>query len=174
MPQLISLKTALLMLCLVGATACQQQDPVEEAELATTQPSAVILLDEHNVKEFSTVFAEQYQLMLDELLHGFNEAKEKEDSHIFVSYRNFHWTPSYIEKKEYYQRVREKNLAYLSHSPVRRLFDRFDRLIYIGLDLKHGLNDNDQVLLRKTFYIIDKDKREIEAVLKLIANAEQS
>lgn len=173
MPQLISLKTTLLILPLIAATACQQQDSVDEAEQVTTQPSAVIQLNDHNVKEFSITLAEHYQLMLDELLHGFNEAKEKDDSHIFVSYRNFHWTPSYIEKKEYYQQIREKNLVYLANSPARRLFDHFERLIYIGLDLKHGLNDNDQALLRKTFVIIDNDKREIEAVLKLIANSQQ-
>lgn len=165
------MKIILILVSLFALASCQQQDSSKQAELDSVKPLAIIQLNDHNIEEFSLIFAEHYQLMLDELLHGFNQAKEEDDSHIFVSYRNFHWTPNYIEKKEYYQAVLEQNRTYVTQSPVRPLFDHFERLIYIGLDLKHGLNDNNEALLRKTFFIIENDKKDIEAILKRVANS---
>lgn len=165
------LKILLLVLSPLVLISCQQQDTTEEQQQTNDKPT-IIEINDQNVEEFSIIFAEHYQLMLDELLHGFNEARNEDDSHVFVSYRNFHWTPKYIEKKEYYQLVLKKNQAYIARSPVKRLFDHFEQLIYIGLDLKHGLADNDETLLRKTFVIIDHDKQDIAAILKRIANSQ--
>jgi hypothetical protein len=161
------MKILVILLSFLTLIACQQES-AEPLEQNASQPS-IIQLNDQNIEEFSLIFAEQYQLMLDELIHGFNEAKEQNDSHLFVSYRNFYWTPKYIERKDYYQAVRERNSLYLVSSPADSLFDHFEKLIYIGIDLKHGLNKKDDALLRKTFAAIDKATQDIKTTLARIA-----
>jgi hypothetical protein len=142
--------------------ACNKSsDDSEVAEVIVEVPT----LNDQNIKEFTIKMAKDYNASLDSLVTEFNAAKKEGNEYQFVNYRNYTWTPNYIEKKDYYQNVLAHNSAYLSKSPTRILFDKFEYLIYTGIELKSVLLDEDNVKLQEQLAAITKDKAIVDGLI---------
>ena len=156
-----NLNYVLLCLCMsLFITACGGDKAPEE-----TTPEMIVLNDD-NITVFTLRFAKEYIHTLNKLISGFHEAKKSNSSYNFVLYRNKTWTPEYIERKHYYEAILKNNSAYIATSPVKPLFDKFSSLIFIGINLKNGLLDQDQDKLQKTMITIEEDKAVVKAIIK--------
>tara|TARA_R110001606_G_scaffold361754_7_gene515437 strand:+ start:359219 stop:359722 length:504 start_codon:yes stop_codon:yes gene_type:complete len=143
--------------------ACDQN--AEDSKVTEVEVVAPTLSDK-NIQSFTLKMAEDYNANLDSLMVGFHQAKKEDDAYKFVNFRNQQWTPNYIKQKDYYQTVLARNAAYLSNSPSRPLFDKFESLIYIGINLKNALLDDDNVKLQAQFAEIKKDKAIVNRLIK--------
>jgi hypothetical protein len=123
-------------------------------------------LNDQNIKDFTIKMAMDYNDLLDSLLAEFNVANKARDEYRFVNFRNHTWTPNYIKQKDYYQNVLANNSIYLSKSPTRILFDKFEYLIYIGIELKNVLLDEDDVKLQEQLTAITKNKATVGELIK--------
>jgi hypothetical protein len=124
------------------------------------------ILDDSNVKEFTLNFAHDYYSQLEDLVNTLNTYQQSGDSFGFVRYRNNVWTPKYIAKKDFYHNVLEQNQVYVSKTTIKPLFDRFENLIYIGINLKNAFLDDNKVLMTETLTEISHDKEIVGSVLK--------
>ncbi len=140
------LKLVFLIALSVAVTGCNEQnkDTTSKAENPT-----IPVLNKTNIRAFSLNLQQDYDLSLNSLIEQFNLAQENGDSYSFVSYRNHKWTPVYMEKKDFYAAVFNQNKAYLETSSIAPLFNLFESLIYVGLNLKHGLLDNDKTVIEQ-------------------------
>lgn len=143
--------------------ACNENsDDSDVIEIAVEVPT----LSDKNIKDFTIKMVKDYNVILNSLLVEFNSAKKEGNEYQFVNFRNYTWTPNYIRQKNYYQSVLAHNAAYLSKSPSRVLFDKFEYMIYIGIDLKHALLDKDDVKLHEQLVVINKDKNIVNGLIK--------
>lgn len=124
-------------------------------------------LTDTNIKGFTINMAKDYNALLNSLVVAFNKAQKNEDDvYKFVDYRNVTWTPKYIKKKDYYQKVLAHNASYLSKSPSKPLFGVFENLIYIGVHLKNALLDKDDEKLKEQIAQMKKDKAIVNRIIK--------
>jgi hypothetical protein len=143
--------------------ACNKSsDESEFTEVIVEVPT----LNDQNIKDFTIKMAKDYNDLLDSLLLEFNVAKKAGDEYRFVNFRNHTWTPNYIEQKNYYQNVLAHNSSYLAKLPTRILFDKFEYLIYIGIELKNVLLDEDDVKLQEQLAAITKNKATVDGLIK--------
>lgn len=143
-----------LFLVACGDTATQEE-VVEIPELNAA-----------NLDEFTLTFANTYLHTVETLLTEFKKHKKADTPHGFVQYRNHQWTPAYIEKKDYYLAVIEKNRAFLETTKVKPLFNKFDNLIYYGIDLKRSLLEKDRKLLDETVAALNEQEAIVATVIK--------
>ena len=52
-----------------------------------------------------------------------------------------------------------------------QLFDPFERLIYIGIDLKKGLLNNNQKQIKSAYADLNQDRKVVEKILTLAPKA---
>lgn len=107
-------------------------------------------LNKTTIGRFSLQFEKDYDDALNNLIKQFKIDQKNDDVYNFIDYRNIKWTPAYINKKTFYTAVFNKNKGYLEKSPIAPLFNQYEYLIYIGINLKHGLLDNDKTLIEQT------------------------
>lgn len=143
--------------------ACNKNS--EESEVTVVEVDVPTLSDT-NIKEFTNKMVKDYNASLDSLLAEFKEAQKEDNEYRFVNFRNQTWTPNYIERKDYYQNVLALNSAYLAKSPTSVLFDKFEYLIYTGIELKNALLDKDDVKLQQQLTAINKDKTIVNGLIK--------
>lgn len=141
----------LLLMITVTMNACSEPpaEPVVKVE--------IIILDNGNISAFKQQLLQDYVTTRNELLNQFKAFKKANDPYAFVQYRNFEWTPNYIEKKDYYQAVLKKNKAYIDKVSLKPLFLKFDNLLIIGVNLKNALLESDDELLKSTYAQIKAD-----------------
>ena len=149
--------------------ACGENGNNPENKTSPEVTEAVVkipLLNANNINDFTHDFANNYLRMVDKLLTSFYKYKETDDPYGFAQHRNFHWTPQYIEKKEYYLATFEQNRAFLDSSKIKPLFILYEELIFHGLDLKHGFLDKNQPLLVKTIAKLQQEKIVVNRLIK--------
>ena len=155
--------TLCFLVCLSGCDS-SEKSPKE------TKFKEAITLNDDNLNAFTIEFANHYLTTLKGLTDAYQKAKKSGDSFSFIQYRNYEWTPDYVEKKHYYQAVQEKNEAFLSNTPTQKLFAPFERLIFVGIELKKGLSTNDKTLIKKAYTTIKKDHHIVKTVLATSQN----
>jgi hypothetical protein len=154
------LRLLTLFILSIAVTGCDNQ--TENAETAEAAPLEIIVLDDSNVDVFRETFIQDYIELRNELLTQFKVFKKANDPYKFAQYRNYQWTPRYIEKKNYYQAVLNKNRAYIDKKALKPMMLRFENLLYIGVNLKNALLDDNTELLKSTYAEIKADKAIID------------
>ena len=150
----------LLALCISFAlTSCSKEDATEK-----TKPA--IVLNDANIKQFTQTLAKDYTNTQKTLLDAFYSHQKENDALGFTKFRNYTWTPVFIEKKIYYQAVLNKNRDYITKKSIKPLFLRFENLIYIGINLKKGLLNEDQDLIKSTLAEAAVDKKIVSSLAK--------
>lgn len=134
----------------------------------TSNKTEIPVLTKDNINEFTLTFADTYLDTVDSLLTEFKKYKKKDDPYGFAQYRNYVWTPEYIEKKNYYLATVEKNRVFLEKSKIKPLFNKFDNLIYYGIDLKRSLLEKDRKLLDETVAKLKEQEAVVNAVIKSV------
>lgn len=155
----------LLMLCL-WLSACDQLDLTPKPSSLTNTSNDLIQLNSNNIDTFTIEFAQTYLSTLNELLVAFKKYNNPDSSYQFVQFRNNQWTPQYIKNKNHYQAVLQHNASFLEQSTSRPLFDHFEGLIYIGLDLKKGLLDGRPALIKQALKKAKRDRLQVNAILE--------
>lgn len=162
--QLVSTKYLLNIFLIVTMglflTACDKSG--QETEKA----KPILTLSDANVKQFKIDFYKDYVKTQKELLDAFHRHQKAGDSFGFTEFRNVVWTPAFIEKKDSYQAILDKNRTYIDASSIKPMFLRFENLIYIGINLKNGLLDGDQELLSTTLAEAVADKKTVKAIAR--------
>jgi len=154
--------TLFLSLCLsLTLVSC---DNGSEKTVEKAKPIPV--LNDANVKQFTQALSKDYVETQTALLDAFYSHKKSGDSHGFTQYRNYTWTPVFIEKKDYYQAVLDKNRSYVTRKALKPAFIRFENLIYIGLSLKNGLLNDDQEMMQAALAEAKADKKLVQFVAK--------
>lgn len=138
----------------------------DDVELKSSVPDFILELSDDNMYEFTVRFAHDYLDMLDNLLNASIDYKLADDGDGLSAYRNQQWTPLYIEKKSYYQAVLQKNKPNIYRASIDPLFDKFDRLINISVNLKHAVRDHDDDRWEQTLAMIKRDKQVVRALIK--------
>ncbi|MDF1588586.1 MAG: hypothetical protein P1P93_05445 [Gammaproteobacteria bacterium] len=146
----------LIALLFIG---CNDNQPSE------TGHSSILTLDKSNIKTFASRCQKDYDSIHAGLIEHFNIAYKNNDGYGFADFRNNKWTPAYIEKKNFYADVYAHNEAFLKSSPIAPLFDRFDNLIYIGINLKNGLLNNDKELIDQTLAEAKVDQQLVHSIV---------
>lgn len=150
----------LVWICLsIILTACNNNDSSGEKPA-----QAVTQLNSSNIAAFTSSFKKDYDDNLNALLKEFKLAQQNNDEYSFVDYRNNKWTPAYISKKNFYAKVYEDNSTYLKTSPITPLFNHFENLIYIGLELKNGLLDKDQDAINRALADAKAQQKSVHAI----------
>lgn len=153
--------TITLVLVLSLLTACSDSNQQDKVTASTA-----IELDDSNINTFTVKTAKKYQTLASKLFKAFEQAQKANDEHSFIDYRNNVWTPKYIEYKQYLQKTQQSNKAYLADkTTTNRLFDAYENLIYIGLDLKNGLLNKDDEQIANAYKAYKKDQKNIKAIL---------
>lgn len=152
----------LMLFISVLLVACNKSS--DDSKVTEVEAEVPTLTDK-NIKDFTIKMAKDYNASLDSLLAEFNSAKKAGDEYQFVNFRNNTWTPNYIKHKDYYQNVLAHNSSYLAKSPSRVLFDKFEYLIYTGIELKNVLLDEDDIKLQAQLAAINKDKEIINGLI---------
>jgi len=143
--------------------ACNKSsDDAEVSKVIVEVPT----LNDQNIKDFTIKMAKDYNASLDSLVAEFNSAKKAGDEYQFIDFRNQTWTPNYIKQKDYYQNVLAHNSPYLSKSPTKILFEKYEYLIYTGIELKNLLLDKDDIKLQEQLAAIAKDKAVVDSLIK--------
>jgi len=131
------------------------------------RPDATLRLNNENINEFTGNFAHEYFDKLDRLLVAFETYKKADDSHGFIDFTNKAWDREYTNRNHYYQTVLEKNHLYISQKSIKPLFDKFEELLDIGLNLKYSLLNDDEAQSQTTLTTIKEDKRVVNTVIVL-------
>ncbi len=132
-------------------SGCQK----ETESSAPVEPAPVI--DQSNAKSFLKKLAADYLTLANSLQAKADFYKKNNDIHGFLTYRNREWTPNYTARKLFYEKTLQQNKSYLSQQKLEKPFDVFSSLIYIGLDIKHGLQNSDQQKLESTYKQLAND-----------------
>jgi len=138
----------------------------KSSEKAVEKAKPIIELNDTNVKKFTQSLTIDYVNTQKALIDAFYSHKKSGDSFGFTQFRNHKWTPNFVEKKDSYQAVLDKNRDYISKVGIKPLFLRFENLIYIGINLKNGLLNNDQDLMKATLAEAAADKKIVESFAK--------
>ena len=133
----------------------------------TEKSEVILLLNDENIDEFTVNFAYEYFDTLDRLVVAFRTYKQADDSHGFINFKNKAWNREYINRKRDYQTVLEKNRLYISKTSIKPLFDKFEALLYISLNLKDSLLNDSEAQSQTTLTTIKEDKRVVNAAIKL-------
>ncbi|MFW5425765.1 MAG: hypothetical protein ACKE8G_04425 [Methylophagaceae bacterium] len=158
-PTFYSLKSIFLWIGLsIILVACGQKPGPEKAEIPE--------LDDSNIHAFSLSLGKNYYSTANKLIAAFKAHKQSGDSYGFTQYRNGTWTPAYIKEKKFYQSVYQQNKAYINASNAKPLFLAYENLIYIGVDLKNSLLDENVELEKGALASLKQDKITIKAILK--------
>ena len=158
----------LLALCIsFTLTSCGKS-----SEDATEKVKPVIILNDANIKQFTQTLAKDYITTQKSLLDAFYSHQKSGNAYGFTQYRNSTWTPTFIEKKDYYQTVLNKNRDYITKKSIKPLFLRFENLIYVGVNLKIGLLDENQDLIKETLTEAAEDKKIVSTLTKQILQAQ--
>lgn len=166
---LFNFRTLLIGFCMsLILVACGGDDKNESSknEASTPVTEATLVLNADNIDKLSKQLAKDYFELIDDLLTSYKKYKKDEDGLAFSQYRNFHWTPAYMEKKNYYSAIYEQNKTVIEQSGLTPLFLNFENLIFHGINLKRSLLDNDQKLLTETMTQLKKDKATVSTVVK--------
>lgn len=159
------MKTKFLLLFVVffGLLAgCQS-----EVSSKASPPKAPPTINQTNDLAFIKKLANDYLQLAQDLETQSNYFESQNDLDGFLSYRNKEWTPNYMSKKLFYDKSFEKNATYISQQKLGKPFEVFSSLIYIGLDLKHGLQNEDATLLAKAYKLLKKDTEYMQQVKAL-------
>jgi len=130
----------------------------------TEKAKPIPTLSDANIKQFKVNFYNDYAKTQKALLDKFYSHQKAGDSYGFTQFRNVVWTPKFIEKKDAYQAILDKNRKYIDTTSIKPMFLRYENLIYIGINLKNGLLDGDQELLKTTLAEAAADKKIIKAI----------
>jgi hypothetical protein len=142
-------------------TACQKD--TESSHPAEAAPT----IDQTNVKPFLKKLAKEYILLANDLSTNSKTYFENDDLENFLIYRNKDWTPNYISRKLFYEKAFEHNKAYIQQHKLEKPFELFSSLIYIGLDIKHGFQNQDSNALNNALKRLDKELRYMEKIKAL-------
>jgi hypothetical protein len=142
-------------------TACQKD--TESSHPAEAAPT----IDKTNVKPFLKKLAKEYILLANDLSTNSKAYFENDDLENFLIYRNGEWTPNYISRKLFYEKTFEHNKAYIQQHKLEKPFELFSSLIYIGLDIKHGFQNQDSNALNNALKRLDKELRYMEKIKAL-------
>jgi len=137
-----------------------------DVELKSSVPDFILVLNDDNMHEFTVRFAHDYLNTLENLVNASTHYRLADDGDGLTTYRNQQWTPLYIEKKYYYQAVLQKNKPNIYRASIDPLFDKFDRLINISVNLKHAVLDRDDDRWQQTLAMIKRDKQVVTALIK--------
>lgn len=151
-----------LLLCFSISACDNANTPETSAEQPTQQQ--VITLSTDNINAYAQQLASDYLSRQASLLAAFHEAKSKDDAYSFVQFRNYQWTEDYIARKQQYVAVLEHNQAILDAHPAKNLFMAYQNLIYIGLELKNGLLDDDEAMQTKALADAEHDKQLVQGI----------
>lgn len=136
-------------------------------ESADTHPSRTIViptLTDGNIKAFIHSLSKDYKASSSSLVTAFNSYKDSGDSFGFTQFRNQKWTPEYMGKKRFYQAVYKQNKTYITNN-FTQLFLAYENLIYIGINLKNSLLDNNSALEKEAMASLKEDKA---TILKIV------
>jgi len=131
------------------------------------EPDDTLRLNNENINEFTANFAHEYFDTLDRLLVAFRTYKKADDSHGFIDFTNKAWDRKYTNRNHYYQTVLEKNRSYISQKSIKPLFDKFEELLDIGLNLKYSLLNDNEAQSQTTLITIKEDKRVVNTAIEL-------
>ncbi len=157
----MKLKILFFAISLILLTSCESHSEASPV----VEPAKVI--DQGTVKPFLVKLASDYLILANELEANSRRYEEHDDLEGFVRYRNREWTPNYTSKKIFYEHSFQKNEFYLQQHNLERPFEIFASLIYIGLDLKHGLQNHDQALTKKAHQLLLRDIQYMQKVKEL-------
>jgi hypothetical protein len=129
--------TLILLTSIICLTGCDSSQDSQE------QPTAIIKLNANNIGSFTERMANNYLRTQKSLVDAYSAAKKAHDPQSFIDYRNHQWTEQYIVEKDRYAAIYQSNKALINDHSSATLFLLYEDLIYIGLDLKNGLMDND-------------------------------
>jgi hypothetical protein len=148
----------LLTLFLLGCDSTNTPAPHSPKQNKATE------LSSKNINEYANEMVNSYISIQEQLLKHYQQAKESNNTYDFIQYRNHTWTPEYMSMKIRYSRDFEHNKAFLEKQPTAPLFAIYENLIYIGLDLKNGLLENDEARQEKALEEAKKDKQQVISI----------
>ncbi len=157
--------TFMILLTLFLVSACKQETPEEKAmRMAPT-------LTEQNVRKFVSIAGKDYDNILGQLETAYDKFKAEDDSLGFIGYRNTQWTWEYIELKRHYAAVLEKNRKFVASHSLQPVFDEYEGILNIGLDLKHALSEGNKRRERRAFESIRRGKIVMAKTLLKVSQA---
>ncbi|SFK03428.1 hypothetical protein [Methylophaga sulfidovorans] len=145
----------LFMLLLMGCDNANSPAPNSPKQHKATE------LSSKNINEYANEMANSYISIQEQLLKHYQQAKQSNNTYDFIQYRNHKWTPEYMSMKTRYSRDFEHNKAFLEKQPSAPLFAIYENLIYIGLDLKNGLLEDDEARQKTALEEAEKDKQQV-------------
>lgn len=145
----------LFMLLLMGCDNANSPAPHSPKQNKATE------LSSKNINEYANEMANSYISIQEQLLKHYQQAKQSNNTYDFIQYRNHKWTPEYMSMKTRYSRDFEHNKAFLEKQPSAPLFAIYENLIYIGLDLKNGLLEDDEARQKTALEEAEKDKQQV-------------
>ncbi|WP_261843188.1 hypothetical protein [Aliamphritea ceti] len=158
----------LILLTLLMVSACNQETAEEKAmRMAPT-------LTDNNVRKFVSIAGKDYDQILDRLEVAYDKYKAEEDSLGFIGYRNTKWTWEYIELKNHYAAVLKKNRKFVASHSLQPIFDQYEGILLIGLDLKHALTENNRRRERRAFESIKRGRIVMAKALLKVSQASAS
>lgn len=158
-PALMLLITLLFLPLLSGCS-----DETKEIKTADA-PLQTFHLNFENQSEFTTQLINDYLDSNEKLIRHYAGFRKAEDVQGFIAYRNESWTPEYMRRKEFYQRMLHRNKAYVYRHQINGLFDRFMALQKLSLHLKHSLQNSDANLAAQVMEKLAADERAVTAGL---------
>jgi hypothetical protein len=149
------LKVSILVFFALFLTSC---DDSSAPTLQTPKQHKLAELGNSNINAYTNEMVNNYIKIQNELIQHYQQAKQKNKPYEFIQYRNQTWTPEYISLKNKYSRDYEHNASFLKDQPSAPLFTVYENLIYIGLDLKNGLLENDEARQQSAMEAAQKDR----------------
>jgi hypothetical protein len=148
----------ILSIFLIGCD--KAEDPVSKEDPRLK----IVKLTKNNINAYSRQIARNYLDKQKSLLEAYQTAKKNDDVHSFVRFRNQEWSEDYVALRQAYTKVFKLNKEFLKTQPSAPLFGLYENLMYIGLDLKNGLLENDEARQKKA---IEAAKQERQMVINI-------
>ena len=145
----------LLTLLLLGGCSNDSEDVVKK----------VPTLTEKNMRQFVSIASQDYDYIVDKLEIAYNKHKSGNDIAGFIGFRNTQWTWEYIELKQHYAAVLDKNRKFVARHSLQPVFNEYEGILLIGLDLKHALTDGNSRRERRAFESIKRGRVEMAKML---------
>ncbi len=157
------LRVSIFMLFTFFLIAC---DDTNSPTPQTPKQNKVTKLNSKNIDAYANEMANNYINIQDQLVQHYQQAKQTKNTFGFIQYRNHTWTPEYISLKTRYNRDFEYNKAFLEKQKSAPLFTIYENLIYIGLDLKNGMLEDDIERQQSALEAAKKDKQQVIDIQK--------